>query len=92
HLRAAVRISELEKNPRRLYYDCPREKDKEKCKFWDWCNPIGYSEPNFAFETQVQLRSNDDARLGVIEINMENLKHIINIIVFFCGLALVVSV
>ncbi|KAG5547949.1 hypothetical protein RHGRI_013587 [Rhododendron griersonianum] len=38
--RCAVKISESEKNPGRLYYRCELEVNQGGCHVWDWCNPI----------------------------------------------------
>ncbi|KAI8563744.1 hypothetical protein RHMOL_Rhmol03G0132700 [Rhododendron molle] len=38
--RAAVKISESEQNPGRLYYRCELEVNQGGCHIWDWCNPI----------------------------------------------------
>ena len=48
-----MRISESDRNPGRLYYGCPKEKnDEQRCSYWrEWCNPIGYHQPN---PTQIQ--------------------------------------
>lgn len=86
-----MRISESDKNPGRLYYGCPKEKDKGKCDFWEWCNPIGYNQPNPDVASEVEPVKKSKARVEVIEVNVANLKHMVNVIVFFCGIAFVGS-
>ncbi|KAI8531508.1 hypothetical protein RHMOL_Rhmol11G0141300 [Rhododendron molle] len=91
-LRAAVHISESTENPGRLYYRCPKDnKDKEKCEYWKWCFQIECHEPNPRVAPEVKL-VNNDAHVGVVEVTVANLKHMLIVCQFLSGLALVVAI
>lgn len=90
-LRAALKISESEKNPGRLYYKCPKDKTKgeKECSYWEWCYQDGWHQPTVD-APQVKLVQND-AHVEVIEVNVANLKHMVNVGLFISGLALVIA-